>query len=171
MFEFQNFFQRETGERIGGLSISSPLPVLQDARTDMPALVQGGPKLPSFQKLKSKKRASPQAAEELENAPKSKKPAPLTKTATPASEGGVEKKEKPRKAQKKNEWNNRMAAERRERLEKKEKGTKTSSESAPAARTKAAPGSNWQQLKVRENLIQRKRQPRSTREARKTDVK
>lgn len=111
----------------------------------MPALVQGGPKLPSFQKLKTKKRARPEPTKEDKHAPQAKKPASGAHLTKDGSFDSEVKKEKPRKAQKKNAWNNRMAEQRKERLKKK---SQPESSPAPAARTKPAPGSNWQQLKV-----------------------
>lgn len=119
-------------------------------RLNMPALIPGGPKLPSYQKLKSKKRARPEPVKEDRHAPKSKKPVPAALAGLAAPTDSDVKPEKPRKAQKKNAWNKRMAEERMERIQKKDNPN-----AAPArpARTKATPGSNWQQLKVREHPI------------------
>lgn len=131
--------------------VSRPLVHLRKARLNMPALIPSGPKLPSFQKLKSKKRARTQVEEEPKHAPKSKKPTTVALPKHVDSNDSEVKAEKPRKAQKKNAWNKRMAEERRDRIDKRD--TKTTAPVRPA-RTKAAPGSNWEQLKVRKNPIQ-----------------
>lgn len=119
----------------------------------MPSIVKGGPKLPSFQKLKKKKRAAPESAETLADAPKSKKPI----NSIPGSSQAPSDKPKVNKDSKKRakvfEWKKKMSAEKEERLKKaKSKSTETSTLKAPSA-PKAEVGSNWKKLQVRSNLF------------------
>ena len=115
----------------------------------MPALVKSGPKLPSFQKLKKRKRSDTEDVSKLPEAPATKK-----QTKGPTSESGPthtsaapeQPKERVNKIKKAFEWKKKMAAEKEERL-KKATQAKAQEQVKPVEVVK--PGQNWQKLKVR----------------------
>lgn len=114
----------------------------------MPALIKTGPKLPSFQKLKSRKRPSEEDPDNLPGAPKAKKPSFASSTSedgahTASSVSGDKVIHK--KVKKAIEWKQKMAKEKEERLKKSTKDRSTASSSRAE---KIKPGENWKKLQV-----------------------
>lgn len=112
----------------------------------MPSLVKGGPKLPSFQKVKSKKRSHQETAESVSNAPPTKKRAPLVVETPKEPQLAESKPMRPKKAEHAIQWKKRMAEEKKERLKKREQ-KEAKSQASPAP--KITPGQNWEKFKVR----------------------
>ena len=123
----------------------------------MPSIVKGGPKLPSFQKLKHKKRAAPESAESLVEAPKAKKrsgPSNSIPSGSQEPEARPTVNKDAKKRVKSLEWKKKMSAEKEERLKKKEQGTKQTSTSQTSSAPKIEPGQNWKKLQVRNSQPQ-----------------
>lgn len=110
----------------------------------MPSIIKTGPKLPSFQKLKKRKRTH----EEVPEAPASKKSFrgnSAQSNGLNTTPGDKEDKQRTTKEKKVFGWKKKMADEKEARLKKQ---SSAPSNTAPKSQTGIVPGQNWQKLKV-----------------------
>jgi hypothetical protein len=142
-------YSREAQKEVANSFLTSPqMPVPSLASIKMPAIIKTGPKLPSFQKLKKRKRSQDEVDTALPEAPATKKQSkgPSAETGLTHTTSESEKtKVRPQKVNKAFEWKKKMAAEKEERLKKQSKA-KTQEE--PKAREAIRPGQNWKKLQV-----------------------
>jgi len=114
----------------------------------MPSLVKAGPKLPSFQNVKKRKRSPQEDSSALPEAPQTKKPSPSSSSSKQnhaALEDAPKQKPTTKKLKKVLEWKKKMSAQKEERLKTEKKSAYAPASSAPE---KAVPGQNWKKLQV-----------------------
>jgi hypothetical protein len=122
----------------------------------MPSIIKTGPKLPSFQTLKKRKRTGQESAEQLPEAPQAKKPRLASSSIPESSQSSTDRPKANHDAKKRLkslDWKKKMSAGKDQRLKEKKNPKSKNSASSSSGPAKIVPGQNWKQLQVRFHCI------------------